>query len=255
MTGSSFFDALLSVLGSGVTLTALLIFYAAVVTADIFKRRLLSNAYVYYCTMLLSPVAAAVSFLSVFAATGSGPDDDKIVLYLVGRVIEAALLLILSAMVYIRGHIKPVDDTSGQLAYADTQQVKISAAKRLILTGSLGAIIFGIIFILLFIALMMNFAWSVFILLFLMIPGINVLVVLILLAAIILVGTYIGAQAAMVFSFGAAALLMSFLVTNGCIRYILTTDKSREQKIRLGFLTFIPIYNVFYGINIIRKIN
>ncbi|MDE6133759.1 MAG: hypothetical protein K2G04_10375, partial [Oscillospiraceae bacterium] len=45
------------------------------------------------------------------------------------------------------------------------------------------------------------------------------------------------------------------LVTNGCIRYILNSDRAEKNKKWYILLTFIPIINVIYGVICLKKIS
>lgn len=250
----AFLDALFIIACSKVTLIILLIIYAGSVTADLFKRHLLSNSVVYYLTVLLSPFAVISAICSFLYSIIDGNGIFAIIL----TFLCSASLLVLAAAVYVRGHIKPVDKTSRQFEYAAPSQVNIAAVKRLIMTGAAGMLIYGItaIFALaLAIEYIVVFAFGIpliiGIILCLLIPGINIFAAM----ALLLIGIIAGEVIAVVCAVFTMVMLMSFLVTNGCIRYICTTNKTKGQKALFILLSFIPIYNAAYGMYIIRQTN
>ena len=249
-----FLDTLFMIACSKATLIIFLIIYAGFVIADLFKRHLLSNGFIYYFTVLLSPFAVTTAICSFMYSLVDRNSSWVIILTFLG----SALLTALAAAVYIRGHIKPVDKTSRQLEYASPEQVNISALKRLVITGTVGMVIFGIIALYalaMAIEYLIVFTFAVpFIIgtiICLLIPGINLFAAMALLAIGIAAGEVIAVVCATI----TMVMLMSFLVTNGCIRYILTTNKTKGQKALFIFLSFIPIYNVIYGIHSLLKTN
>ena len=254
MTWDGFLTALFLMLSSRITLMIFVAAYMAFVIADLFKRHLLSNGFVYYLTVLLSPVAFAASAAALVDAFGhleSVGFGNKFL-----TLIGALILMTLIITIYIRAHIKPVDKTSGELAYASPARISISAAKRLIGTGTSGMVIFGLIAIAVlvvainyFVVIMELLPLILIALIALFIPGANIIAIIFLFCVGVVSGTVIG----FVCTAFVIAMLMSLLVTNGCIRYILTTNKTKGQKALFIFLSFIPIYNVVYGIHSLLK--
>lgn len=249
MTWEEFLSTIFLILSSRLTLAILVIVYMTLVIADLFKRHLLSNAFVYYLTVLLAPVAAVSAVISLIDSTLGGDRKFADVFF---TLIGAVILIILAITIYIRAHIKPVDKTARRFEYSSSEQVGVSSAKRLIGAGTAGMVIFGFIaaYILviaieyiLALASVLPFVIVAIVLLF--VPGINIFAALVLFWVAVVSGAVIGVTGVVL----TIAMLMSFLVTNGCIRYILTTNKTKGQKALFIFLSFIPIYNVIYGIH------
>lgn len=196
-------------------LAALIIFTAA----GIFKRYFLSLPAVYHVSMLLSIL------MLIFSASVT-TDGMSVEWYLnVNRAV-----LILSLAIYIRGHIFPLDLKKYK------EQKPLYAAKRLIFTGLLGIGVFA-----LFAAVTYGKAvWEEMHYVptetsFEDMSGIGDMLAFIM--------------------FIAMACLAGLLVTNGCIRYILTADKTKGKKALYILLTFIPIFNIVYGVICLKKIN
>lgn len=248
MTWEEFLTTLLLILSSRLTLAVFVIAYMALVIADLFKRHLLSNGFVYYLTVLFSPIAAISAVLALIDATLGG---DRKFADMFFTLAGAVILIILTITIYIRAHIKPVDKTARRFEYASPGQIGISSAKRLIGTGTVGLVIFGFIAIyilviaieyIILLASVLPFVIVAIVLLF--VPGINIFAAFVLFCVAVASGAVLGVTGVAL----TMAMLMSFLVTNGCIRYILTTNKTKGQKALFIFLSFIPIYNVIYGI-------
>ena len=248
MTWEDFLSRIALILSSRITLAVFVALYLAVVIADLFKRHLLSRGFVYYPTVLLSPFAAISAVLSLIDATLGGERKFADVFF---TLAGAVILMILAITVYIRAHIKPVDKTSPGLKYADPEQINLSSAKRLMGTGAVGMAIFGFIAIYILViaieyitllASVLPFVIVAIVLLF--VPGVNIFAALVLFWVAVVSGAVLGVAGTAV----GITMLMSFLVTNGCIRYILTTDKTKGQKALFILLSFIPVYNVIYGV-------
>ncbi len=193
---------------------------ALAVTAAIglFKRNFLSRPVVYHITMLLS------IFLmnnAVFVICGG----TNVMSYL----IASHIINILSLVIYIRGHIFPI--------YLDLEEKYIGykplyAAKRLIFTGLLGVCLYTFLSACVFCyALLLENDYEY---------GENY-------AGLIVFVTFISCIL--------MAVLAGLLITNGCIRYILTTDKIKGKKVLFIILMFIPIFNVVYGVICFKKIS
>ena len=251
---SMFFEMLFMILSSKITLTLLLIIYLSLMIADLFRRHLLSNSVVYNFTVLLSPLAFIVAVLSLVYSFMA----DNSFWYTSFTFIGSSALTVMAITVYIRGHIKPVDTSSAELSYANPELVKLAKIKRLIITGTAGMVIFGFVFVCALVIAIEYFVDLVIVsplllmcVIVLFIPYANIFAAFVLL----IVGLFYGTIIACLSTACVIVMLMSFLVTNGCIRYILTTNKTKGQKALFIFLSFIPIYNVIYGIHSLLKTN
>ncbi len=219
-----------------------IVFYGGFAVADIFRRHLLSKGAVYYVTMLLAPASL---YSSVAAPTWGIMQYDegwKIVLHVAAGII----LFVLTAVVYIRGHIFP---TEKNLNY--NGQEKLVGAKRLIIIGIPSTIIyfaFSIVQLVIAINWLMDLGDGPIevvknlgvMLVGLLIPLINIIIIIMF----ILIGTQFVIWAAMLFM----AFMQCLLISNGCIRYILTENKSKAQKALFIFLAIIPGVNFILGI-------
>lgn len=227
----------------------LILIYAGVAVGNIFRRNLLSKGAVFYITMFLTPAATYSSIAAPFWVVVTESEDWEKNLYLVGGIV----LFLLSAFVYIRGHIFPTEK------YADYGgQEKLIGARRLIITGTSGTLLYGV-FSVIQLIIAIKFVLSIgdgpvevlknfgLMLVGLLIPLINIFMIILF----VLMGTQ--------FLIWAAILLMAFLqcilVTNGCIRYILTEDKSKPLKALFIVLALIPGVNIIMGIRYCVKIS
>ncbi len=230
--------------------------------ADLFKRHLLSKPAVYAVSMLVVPLAA-VSAVGAPIVSVIGSESGKsfwVNLIVFGNISLA--LLIASAVIYIRGHVKPAIKAD----FADdTERYRLCASKRLISVGIAGNILYGILLAVSFAevsAILYLVGDSVvssgmgvkemvilpfFLLFLLLVPIANIIVIFLLMLA-----------AAEFVTLGITALmtmLFVLLIANGYIRYILTTDKTKGKKALWIFLSLIPAFNFIYGINCLTKIN
>ncbi len=227
--------------------------------ADLFKPHLLSKPAVYAVSMLIVPLAA-VSAVCLPVVSIIGGTSFWVDLIIFGSISFA--LLIASAVIYIRGHVKPVIKED----FADNEErFRLCASKRLISVGIAGNILYGVFFAVSFVeGLAMIFLVSdsllssgmtfkelmllpFILLVFMMIPGANIIAAFLLMTV-----------AAEFITLGITALmtmLFVLLIANGCIRYILTTDKTKGKKALWIFLSLIPAFNFIYGINCLTKIN
>lgn len=191
---------------------------AAVIAVGIFKRHFLSRPVVYHMSMLLSIFFMGNSALVIL-------DGMNAELY----VIASYVINILSLLIYIRGHIFPI--------YFDLEEKyscykPLYAAKRLIFTGFLGVCIYMFLSLCVFCyGLFLENDYEY---------GENY-------AGLIVFATFIMC----IFM----AVLAGLLMTNGCIRYILTTDKTKGKKALWIFLSLVPIFNVVYGVMCLKKIS
>lgn len=218
--------------------------------ADLFKRHLLSNTAVYAVTMLLVPLSLVAAVGAFFASLG-GTSIGKIIFAILGCL----GLFAVAATVYVRGNIFPVDKSIIERSpYLDT--AALYSARKLIAVGMAGNVIYGILLlisaaeILMFVGLAVSSGAILFLpvlLLFLLVPFVNIFVILIFLV--------IGAEFVVLGVTAFMTLLPVIMIANGCIRYILTTDKTKGKKALWIFLSLIPVFNFGYGIYCISKIN
>lgn len=234
----------------------LLAVYLVLCFADLFKRHLLSNTAVYAVTMFLAPAAIVAAVGAPVLALITDINADKVS---IGRVIFSFLgglaLLAASVTVYIRGHIKPVDKTRTE-ASPRLDTVALYSARKLIAVGMAGNAVYGIL-LLVSAAEILILAGAVVssgaitllpvLLLLMFLPFVNILVVFVFL--------FIGAEFVVLGITAFMTLLPVLLIANGCIRYILTTDKTRGKKFLWIFLSLIPAFNFGYGIYCLVKIN
>ena len=224
--------------------------FMVICIADLFKRHLLSNTAVYAVTMLLVPLSLAASVGAFFASLG-GSSIGQIIFSIIGCL----ALFAVSATVYVRGNIFPVDKNIIERSpYLDT--AALYSARKLIAVGMAGNVIYGILLlisaaeILMFVGLAVSSGAILFLpvlLLFLLVPFVNIFVILIFLA--------IGAEFVVLGVTAFMTLLPVIMIANGCIRYILTTDKTKGKKVLWILLSLVPAFNFGYGIYCISKIN
>ncbi|MDE5859471.1 MAG: hypothetical protein K2H23_03655, partial [Oscillospiraceae bacterium] len=177
--------------------------------------------------------------------------------------IGGAALLLIAAVVYVRGHIAPINKASEN--YVNNKSY--FAAKRLIKVGCTGSLIYAVPFIIMSVEMLSYIAVGTFIFADAVeangISGIFALAVLVVLAFLIPIVNifaicalfFLGVEFSVWGITAIAVLLMSIVITNGCIRYILTTDKTKLQKAGWIFLSLIPVFNFCYGIYCNVKIN
>lgn len=199
---------------------ALLILTACAVT-DYFKRYFLSLPAVYHITMLLS-------IFTICNSAWVTVNGTNVMWYVaVSRVTN-----ILSLLIYIRGHILPINEHLDKYSAAP----ELYAAKRLIFTGVLGVCLYTL-----------------------------------LAAAVYCYSCYHAEQHQRYYpyqseDYGALIIaavfifclfmvaLAGLLISNGCIRYILTTNTKKSQKARI-ILSFVPVFNVVYGIICLKNMS
>ena len=228
-----------------ITITALivlLLFFVGTAVCDIFKRHLLSKGAVYHITMLLAPLAAfaAVGVPLMFVLT-QNPTWAKVLVFLGGIV-----LFIMTAVIYVRGNIFPTDKSSD---YGG--QTKLVGARRLIVLGTAGTVIYGVFTVIelvetinLIIILGDDpekfFNHLLFLVVALLIPLINLMVLIYLII--------LGSQF-LVFAAGVIMTMLQYvLIANGCIRYILTENRSKGEKALYIILALVPGVNIIMGI-------
>lgn len=200
---------------------ALLILAACAVT-DYFKRYFLSLPVVYHITMLLSIFTVNNSVWVMVNGTN-----------IMWYVAVSHVTNILSLLVYIRGHILPINEHLDKYSAAP----ELYAAKRLIFTGILGVCLYTILsagvycYSLYYAARQRQYGYEHS-------EDYGALII----AAVFIFCLFMVA-------------LSGFLVTNGCIRYILNTDRTEKNRKWYILLTFIPIINVVYGFTCLNKIS
>lgn len=191
---------------------------AVLIIIGIFKRGFLSRPVVYHITVLFS----------IFLMNNSAfvINDSNVEWY----VTVSYFINILSLIIYIRGHIFPINKNLDKYR----GDPKLYAAKRLIFTGFLGVCLYTLLAVCVYCYALYygsqqsnenHEKWALL---------------------------YIYAKFFMCLVTSAAAGL---LITNGCIRYILTTDKTKGKKVLYIILTFIPIFNVVYGVICLKRIS
>lgn len=244
------------VLCSKAVMWILLAMYLILCFADLFKRRLLSNTAVYAVTMFLAPAAIVAAVGAPVLSLITDINADRVG---IGRVIFSfsggLALLAVSVTVYIRGHIKPVDKTRTETSpLLDT--VALYSARKLIAVGMAGNVVYGILLlissaeILVLAGLAVSSGAVIYLpllLLLLLVPFFNIIVIFIFLV--------IGAEFVVLAITAFMTLLPVLLIANGCIRYILTTDKTKGKKVLWILLSLIPAFNFGYGIYCLVKIN
>ena len=218
--------------------------------ADLFKRHLLSNTAVYAVTMLLVPLSIVAAVGALLVSLG-GTSIVKIIFAILGCI----GLFAVAATVYVRGNIFPVDKNRIERSpYLDT--VALYSARKLIAVGMAGNVIYGILLIIsaaeiLMLVGMVVSAGAILVLpvllLLLLEPIVNIIAICFFLV--------IGAEFVVLGVTAFMTLLPVIMIANGCIRYILTTDKTKGKKVLWILLSLIPAFNFGYGIYCIVKIN
>lgn len=191
---------------------------AVLVAAGIFKRNFLSRSVVYPVTMLFSIFLMNNAAFVIL-------DYTNVMSYLIASYV----INILSLLIYIRGHIFPI--------YFDLEEKykgykPLYAAKRLIFTGFLGVCLYTLLSACVLCYAFFMESGSEY--------GENY-------AGLIVFSTFIMC----IFM----SVLAGLLIINGCIRYILTTDKTKGKKVLFIILTFVPVFNVVYGVMCLKKIS
>lgn len=241
-----FLEFILSVKNMWILLAVLM----AVCIADLFKRHLLSNTAVYSVTMLLTPLALVAAIGAIFASLG-GTSIGKIIFSIIGCL----ALLAVAATVYVRGNIFPVDKNKIERSpHLDT--IALYSARKLIAVGLAGNVLYGILLlisaaeIIMLVGLAVSSGAILFLpvmLLLLLVPFVNIIVICFFLV--------IGAEFVVLGVTAFMTLLPVIMIANGCIRYILTTDKTKGKKVLWILLSLIPVFNFVYGIWCIVRIN
>lgn len=238
---------LISIFGNSAVMWILLAGFLTLCIADLFKRHLLSNKAVYCATMLLAPAAALAAVTAPIYSLTDGSSAVKIVLSFIGGI----LLILTVGAVYVRGHISPVDKNE----YGSN--AGLAAVVRLIIVGEIGTALYGVLFII-GCADLFNMLGSaeiafglpelICMLYLLLIPIFNLIFILGLIIGygdVLLLGAAI---AAFVCLLAVMPIFANALTINGCIRYILTTDKTKGKKVLFIILSLIPVFNIVYGI-------
>lgn len=224
-------------------LVVLLLFFLITAVCDLVKRRhLLSKGALYYITMMLVPVAAfAAVGVPMLFVIGDKPTWAKVLVFLGGM-----LLFLLSAVIYVRGNIFPTDKSSD---YGG--QAKLIGARRLIVLGEAGTVLYGIFTIVELVqTINLVMIWGdnpeeffnnlLILLIALLIPLMNLIVLIYLII--------LGSQF-LVFAAGVIMTMLQYvLIANGCIRYILTENRSKGEKALYILLALVPGVNIFMGI-------
>lgn len=191
---------------------------AVLIIIGIFKHGFLSRPVVYHITVLFSIFLMNNAVLVISGNTN-----------VMSYLIASHIINILSLVIYIRGHIFPI---CFDLEEKYSGYKPLYAAKRLIFTGVLGVCLYTLLAACVFCyALFLENDYE---------HAENY-------AGLIIFVTFI-------FCILMAALA-GLLITNGCIRYILTTDKTKGKKVLYIILMFIPIFNFVYGVICLKRIS
>lgn len=244
-----------AVLFKPAAVTVFLVLFLAAAIADLFKRHLLSNTAVYTASMLLIPIAALSAVgTPIYALVNDVTVGKEILL-----IAESFALLAVCLTIYIRGHVSPIDKTSEKYSGG----IQFYSAKRLISVGLAGNCLYGVLLIASFVEVASLavlgglsiaqmpisdlYVLPILLIALLITPIVNVIFIFIL----IIIGAefvWLGVTALM-------TLIPVLLIANGCIRYILTTDKTKGKKALRIFLSLIPIFNMVYGIICLKEIS
>lgn len=245
----------------GISLLAVTLIVLTVI--DLAKCRLLSKAGIYYPLMLLAPAIAMAGFvlgITEFAVGGLGilmPIEESTENYSIKLAVSALanIVALLSVYIYIRGHIIPIDKKSRRYENCDVAMQKLYAAKRLIITGFSGTFLYLAVFVYLFFFEYRLYEISltelvVTILMFLFALLVPLVAPLAILMAIVAGGMVFTLILPIV-----ASYLLSLVTANGCIRYIIRSDKSKPMKALFIILSLIPVFNMVYGIICLKRIS
>lgn len=238
--------------------------YFVLIIADLTKSRLISKSGIYYPIMLISSAVFASGIALViwqfiasvieFAVEGiSSKYISAAAVY-----IFALLIVIMAAYIYVKGNVAPIDKRSNKYENCDVSVIKLHSARRLLITGFAGMFLcFAAAVVLFFFVykfheltltdiisrLLMIVFGALFALLF---PIVWVFIIV----AALLAGNVI-----VQFSIVAVAFfLFNMLTANGCIRFILHSEKSKPMKVFFVFLSLINVFNIVYGIICLKRI-
>lgn len=195
---------------------------AVLFAIEFFKRNFLSRPVVYHITVLFSIFLINNAVFAILGGTN-----------ILSHLLASHVINILSLAIYIRGHIFPT--TEDLSIYSVVSE--LNAAKRLIFTGLLGVCIYTLLSAAVYgySCYHAEYQQRYY-------PDQS--------------EDYEGLFIAVMFIFCIFMVaLAGFLVTNGCIRYILNTDRKENNKKWYILLTFIPIINVIYGVICLKKIS
>lgn len=225
-----------------IVLVAMLLIFVGFAVCDIFKRHLLSKGAVLYITMLLAPLAAFIAIGEPFLfVITDNPTWQKVLVFVGGGV-----LFLAASVVYVRGNVFPTAKSSD---YGGKE--KLIGARRLIILGGIGTVLYGVFTVYQFVeALNLVLLWGenpteffnnlVFMLIGLLIPLINIIILMYL----IILGSQL-----LVFASGVFMTSLQYvLIANGCIRYILTENRSKAEKALFILLALVPGVNIIMGI-------
>ncbi len=245
-----------------ISIAALLIIlavYVSLIIADIIKRGLLSRLVIWSGFMLTAPLSVTYCVYTICTSVlnvgrdllaGEYHSEGKLDIL---TILSFAVLIVM-AVIYIRGHVKPIDKKSPLLRNCDDRRLKFIGARRLVITGIIGTVIyFAAMVVMLY--LICDLLWAgniidtlkiqIILLILLLMPVINIFVMIYYIA----MGAYMAAVAFV----GIMALLELALVINGCIRFTVSSDKTKGMKALWIFLSIIPFFNIGYGIYCIAK--
>ena len=194
---------------------------AVLIVIGVFKRGFLSRPVVYHITVLFSIFLMNSAVLVICGGTN-----------VMSYLIASHIINILSLVIYIRGHIFPI---RFDLEEKYSGYKPLYAAKRLIFTGFLGVCLYTLL------------SACVFCYALLLETGSNYYEHSENYAGLIIFAAFISCIL--------MSVLAGLLITNGGIRYILTTDKTKSKKVLFIILMFVPIFNVVYGVMCLKKLS
>lgn len=229
--------------------------YLTLLIVDLCKRGFLSRLVPWSGFMLTFPPAVFVCCGSIVVCFTQllMDDGEGWLLKLFSGVLTIANLAIILVL-YIRGHCKPCDSAAPNFKDLPDDVKTFKRARRLIITGAIGSVV--------------NFTVMAAMLIFIAEPflqgnPIETIKTLLLGALLIFVPVFgicfllvyigLGIMAGIALSFGFFAFLENLLVANGCIRFILASNKTKRMKALWIFLSLIPAFNIIYGFYCISK--
>ena len=229
--------------------------YLIFLIADLCKRGFLSRLVPWSGFMLTFPAAVCICCCSIFVCFAQLlANDGKGWLFKLFCGILAIANLAIILLLYIRGHCKPCDSAAPNFKDLPDDVKTFKRARRLIITGAIGSVAYFIIMAVILIKIAEPF-WQGSLIETAKTLLIAALLIFVPVFGICFLLFYIGLgiMAGIAMSFGFFAFLENLLVANGCIRFILASDKTKGMKALWIFLSLIPAFNIIYGFYCIYK--
>lgn len=235
-----------------ICMAAVIIIFAVYLTfliVDLCKRGFLSKLVPWSGFMLTFPPAVFICCCSVvvcFTQLLIDEGEGWLLKLFCGIITIADLAIIL--MLYIRGHCKPCDSAAADFKDLPDNVKTFKRARRLIITGAIGSVVNFTVMAVMFIIIAEPFLQGNLIeTVKSLLLGALLIFVPIFGICFLLVYIGLGIMAGIALSFGFFAFLENLLVANGCIRFIIASDKSKGMKALWIFLSLIPAFNIIYG--------